>query len=55
MAKVIDCSEMGHDAGMRIRAASDDELVKAMDAHVGKYHPGMSLTREKVLDMAREE
>ncbi|MDP9265832.1 MAG: DUF1059 domain-containing protein [Chloroflexota bacterium] len=39
---------------MQVRGETDDELVRAVDAHVGQYHPGMSLTREQVLGMAKE-
>ena len=54
MAKVIDCVEMGHAPGMQVRGENDDELVKATEAHVSQYHPGMKMTREQIVGMAKE-
>jgi predicted small metal-binding protein len=52
MGKRIDC-----ECGEVVRADSDDELVAAVEAHVGRAHPELAgkLTREDVLGMAVED
>lgn len=54
MAKVIDCTESGHAPGMQVRGETDDELVKAGEAHVKQYHPAMKVTREQLIGMAKD-
>ena len=54
MAKVIDCSESGHAPGMQVRGETEDELVKAGEAHVKQYHPAMKITREQLIGMAKD-
>jgi predicted small metal-binding protein len=52
MGKRIDC-----ECGEVVRAASDDELVAKVEAHVASDHPELvgKLGREDVLGMAVED
>jgi predicted small metal-binding protein len=52
MGKRIDC-----ECGEVVTAASDDELVARVEAHVGSAHPELvgKLSREDVLGMAVED
>jgi predicted small metal-binding protein len=54
MAKVIDCTAPGHASGMQVRGETEDELVKAGEAHVKQYHPAMKITREQLIGMAKD-
>lgn len=49
--KVIDCAQ-GH-ASVKIYGNTDDELVKNATEHLKQYHPGTTMTREQILDMAK--
>ncbi|HEY7044331.1 MAG TPA: DUF1059 domain-containing protein [Nocardioidaceae bacterium] len=49
MTKVINC-----DCGRVLRAATDDELVVAVQQHAREAH-GMELTRDQVLSLAVPE
>ena len=51
MGKVINC-----ECGEVVRAETDDELVRRVEAHVGRAHPELvgKLSREDVLGMAEE-
>ena len=50
MARVIHC-----DCGYVASGATDDELVAEVLRHASEAHPGMELTRDQILAMAREE
>ncbi len=52
MGKRIDC-----ECGEVVKAATDDELVSRVEAHVVRDHPDLvgKLTREDVLGMAVED
>jgi hypothetical protein len=52
MGKRIDC-----ECGEVVKAATDDELVSRVEAHVARDHPDLvgKLTREDVLGMAVED
>jgi hypothetical protein len=52
MGKRIDC-----ECGAVVKAASDDELVSKVEAHVASDHPELTgkLTRDDVLAMAVED
>ena len=52
MGKRIDC-----ECGEVVRAATDDELVAKVEAHVASDHPELvgKLSREDVLGMAVED
>jgi predicted small metal-binding protein len=54
MSKVIDCTAPGHASGMQVRGETEDELVKAGEAHVKQYHPEMKITREQLIGMAKD-
>jgi predicted small metal-binding protein len=51
MGKVINC-----ECGEVVRADSDDELVRKVEAHVRQAHPELvgKLSRDDVLGMAEE-
>ena len=51
MTKVINC-----ECGEVVRAENDDELVQAVERHVGEAHPDLvvKMTREDILAMAEE-
>lgn len=52
MGKVVNC-----ECGETVRAASDDEVVSLVEAHVERSHPDLvgKLSREDILGMAEEE
>jgi predicted small metal-binding protein len=54
MAKVIDCTAPGHASGMQVRGETEDQVVKAGEAHVKQYHPGMKITREQLIGMSKD-
>ena len=51
MSKLINC-----ECGAVVRGQTDDELVKAAEAHVAENHPELvgKLSREDILAMAEE-
>ena len=51
MSKVINC-----ECGETVRADSDDELVRKVEAHVGESHPELvgKMSRDDILGMAEE-
>lgn len=51
MAKVINC-----ECGEVVRAETDDEIVRKVEAHVGAAHPELvgKLSRDDILAMAEE-
>jgi hypothetical protein len=48
--RVIDC-----DCGVTLQAANDDELAKAVQAHVESDHPDMDLDSEQARSMVEEK
>jgi predicted small metal-binding protein len=50
MAKTVVC-----DCGFVVQADNDDELVAGVEKHVADKHPGMSMRREEILAMAKDE
>jgi hypothetical protein len=38
-----------------VQADTDDELVAGVEKHVADRHPGMSMRREEILAMAKEQ
>jgi hypothetical protein len=51
MGKLINC-----ECGQVVRGATDDELVAAAEAHIGRDHPELvgKVTRDDLLGMAEE-
>jgi Protein of unknown function (DUF1059) len=51
MGRLINC-----ECGEVVRAATDDEIVAAVEQHVGKDHPELvgKLSREDILAMSEE-
>ena len=51
MSKLINC-----ECGEVVRGETDDQLVAAAEAHIGRDHPDLvgKLSREDVLGMAEE-
>lgn len=51
MSKLINC-----ECGEIVRGASDDELVRATEAHIARAHPELvdKLSREDILGMSEE-
>jgi hypothetical protein len=51
MAKLVNC-----ECGQVIHGATDEELVRNVEAHVVEHHPELvgKMTREDVLAMAEE-
>jgi predicted small metal-binding protein len=47
--RVIDC-----DCGRTLQAANDDDLEKAMRAHVDEAHPDLKLTDDQVRELVAE-
>ena len=52
MGRIINC-----ECGEVIRAASDEELIAAVQAHVSKHHPALigKLSDQDILSMSEEE
>jgi predicted small metal-binding protein len=50
MAKTVVC-----DCGFVVQADTDDDLVAQVEKHVADRHPGTSMRREEILEMAKEE
>jgi predicted small metal-binding protein len=52
MGKVVNC-----ECGETVRAASEDEVVSLVEAHVERSHPELvgKLSRDDILGMAEEE
>ena len=52
MTMVVHC-----ECGKDVEAASEDELVQKVEAHVAESHPDMvgTMSREQILEMAEDE
>jgi hypothetical protein len=52
MPKLINC-----ECGEVLRGKTDEELIKAVDAHVSQHHPALigKLSRQDILAMSEEE
>lgn len=47
MTKFVHC-----ECGATVQGESDDEIVEAVQEHTTEAHPGLELSRERILDMA---
>ena len=54
MTKVINCRDVGFDCGHVVRAATEEEALEQVAAHVKAVHNVETVLKE-VIDKAREE